>query len=156
MQLISLPAKVSVTQILTSFQEEYTTKSNQQRNSTPLLEDSMKEVVEGLKLYFEKAIGSILLYRFERKQYVDLVNEKGEKSLCDIYGVEHLLRLFGILDSLVQLPSLIAHTNMDHDAVNILKDHFTTFLIYLEQNRETLFVNEYEVATPDYVSEQQK
>jgi hypothetical protein len=45
---------------------------------------------------------------------------------------------------------------MDHDAVNILKDHFTTFLLYVEKNQETLFVNEYELATPDYVSQQQK
>ena len=42
--------------------------------------------------------------------------------MTEIYGSEHLLRLF------VQLPCLIAHTNIDQDAVNILKDHFASFL----------------------------
>jgi mortality factor 4-like protein 1 len=82
----------------------------------------MKEVVQGLKLYFEKTVGSILLYRFERQQYVDLKKQYADKSMSELYGVEHLLRLF------VQLPSLIAHTNMDQDAINILKDHFAIFL----------------------------
>jgi hypothetical protein len=45
---------------------------------------------------------------------------------------------------------------MDHDAVNILKDHFAAFLAYLEKNQDTLFTNEYELATPDYASQQQK
>jgi mortality factor 4-like protein 1 len=59
-------------------------------------EDSIKQVIEGLKVYFEKALGNILLYRFERPQYVQLLREYPAKSLCEIYGPEHLLRLFGM------------------------------------------------------------
>jgi mortality factor 4-like protein 1 len=77
---------------LNDFHKDYV---ENQKRATPLLEDSMKEVVDGLKLYFEKAIGNILLYRFERKQYVDLVQSHPDTPLSDLYGVEHLLRLFG-------------------------------------------------------------
>jgi mortality factor 4-like protein 1 len=81
---------------LDQFHEEYLKTSNATRSSTPLLEDSMKEVVEGLKLYFEKAVGNILLYKFERRQYVEILNQNPDTSLCDLYGAEHLLRLFGM------------------------------------------------------------
>lgn len=62
------------------------------KNST---DDAMEQVVSGLKLYFDKALGNILLYRFERQQYVELMERHPEKKKSEIYGVEHLLRLFG-------------------------------------------------------------
>ena len=44
--------------------------------------------------------------------------------MSEIYGAEHLLRMFGRLenDSIVQLPTLIAHTNMDADTIANLVD----------------------------------
>jgi mortality factor 4-like protein 1 len=100
------------------------------------MEDSMKQVAEGLKVYFDKALGNILLYKFERNQYVEILKAHPAVRMSDLYGPEHLLRLFGkeskinLIIKLVQLPSLIAHTNMTQDAVNILKDHFATILQY--------------------------
>lgn len=41
---------------------------------------------------------------------------------------------------------------MDQEAVNILKDHFTTFLLYLQENQESLFNVDYEAAIPEYMS----
>ena len=58
-------------------------------------DDSMKEMIDGIKLYFDKALGSILLYRFERHQYVNIKTQFPEKPMSEIYGSEHLLRLFG-------------------------------------------------------------
>jgi mortality factor 4-like protein 1 len=61
------------------------------------------EVIEGLKLYFDRALGTLLLYKFERQQFLDLLKDKGESiRMSDVYGAEHLLRLFGRL-SLFQL-----------------------------------------------------
>ena len=53
---------------------------------------------------------------------------------------------------LVQLPGLIAHTNMDQDAVNILKDHFALFLLFLQKFQNDLFLSDYDMATPEYIS----
>ena len=55
----------------------------------------MKQVVEGLKVYFDKALGNILLYKHERNQYVQILKSKPAARMSDLYGPEHLLRLFG-------------------------------------------------------------
>lgn len=54
----------------------------------------------------------------------------------------------------VCLPSLIAHTNMDQDAISILKDHLAQFLGYLVKFQKELFLEEYESATPQYLAAQ--
>jgi mortality factor 4-like protein 1 len=68
-------------------------------------------IVSGLKVYFDKALGSNLLYRFERPQYADIrkryvtgptVQVNQEREMSAIYGAEHLLRMIGLLSS----PSL--------------------------------------------------
>lgn len=58
----------------------------------------LAEVMSGIVLYFDKALGNILLYRFERAQYVDIRRKTAEaRPMSEIYGAEHLLRLFGQL-----------------------------------------------------------
>ncbi len=74
-----------------------------------------REIVAGLKVYFNKAIGSVLLYKFERGQYKKLLERQKEienssattaqkknnngsahtVDMANVYGAEHLLRLFG-------------------------------------------------------------
>lgn len=57
----------------------------------------------GLKVYFEKSLGKILLYRSERSQLGDVRKwwESGKfpewegKGPGDCYGAEHLARLLG-------------------------------------------------------------
>ena len=49
----------------------------------------------GIKTYFDKVLGNLLLYRFERQQYVDIRKKNNGKEDSEIYGGEHLLRLFG-------------------------------------------------------------
>ncbi|KAI8836607.1 MRG-domain-containing protein [Chytridium lagenaria] len=84
----------NVSEILTNFKEYYQ-KENKGK--------------EDWKAYFDRALGNLLLYRFERQQYL---------SMSDVYGAEHLLRLF------VQLPQLIAHTHMDAESIAICRDYF--------------------------------
>jgi len=52
-------------------------------------------MLDGIQLYFDRALGNILLYRFEREQYNNIIKENEEKSMSEVYGVEHLIRLFG-------------------------------------------------------------
>jgi mortality factor 4-like protein 1 len=62
-------------------------------------------IVSGLKVYFDKALGSNLLYRFERPQYAEMrkryvtgptVQVNQEREMSAIYGAEHLLRMIGL------------------------------------------------------------
>jgi mortality factor 4-like protein 1 len=57
-----------------------------------------------------------------------------------------------LLLNVVQLPSLIAHTNMDQDSIAILRDHFTSILLYMQKNQEDLFQSEYENAAAEYIA----
>ncbi|KAJ3105027.1 UDP-glucuronic acid decarboxylase 1 [Phlyctochytrium planicorne] len=140
-KLVALPRSPCVSEILNSFKEYYE-KEHQGKDSAN--EDYLQEIVEGLKAYFDKALGNILLYRFERPQYVELKKKFADKNMSDVYGAEHLLRLF------VQLPQLLAHTNMDGDAINICKDYFVEVIKYIESNSAALLTQNYENATPSY------
>jgi hypothetical protein len=66
------------------------------------------EVAAGLGLYFNKALGNNLLYRFERGQYQEHYKrlQGTGKAMSSVYGGEHLLRLFGTLSgrTLSSLP----------------------------------------------------
>jgi glycerol-3-phosphate O-acyltransferase len=59
----------------------------------------LNEIIAGITLYFDKALGNNLLYRFERAQYVEQRRAANGKPMSEIYGAEHLLRLFGELSS---------------------------------------------------------
>ncbi|KAG0165327.1 Esa1p-associated factor [Apophysomyces sp. BC1034] len=141
-QLISLPRDPNVSEILA----RYKRFKKEKKSSREVDEDLLEEVLHGVRIYFNKALGTMLLYRFERHQYADIRKQYPEREMVDIYGAEHLLRLF------VQMPSLIAHTDMDSDAVGVLTDHLTDILKYMQKTQKNIFLNEYENATPGYVS----
>jgi hypothetical protein len=52
---------------------------------------------EALQLHFDIALPTILLYGQERTQYDTLAAQQPDSQPHDMYGVEHLLRLFGKL-----------------------------------------------------------
>ncbi|KAI9197498.1 MRG-domain-containing protein [Polychytrium aggregatum] len=140
--LVSLPRSQNVVDVLNMYRDEYR-KTHEGR-----MVEINDEVIEGLKIYFDKALGNILLYRFERQQYVDLKKKYSDKPMSELYGPEHLLRLF------VQLPQLIAHTNMDQDAVNLLRDQLVDILAWMNKMHGTLFAPAYTQATPGYLMTQ--
>lgn len=105
------------------------------------------EVAAGLGLYFNKALGNNLLYRFERGQYQEHYKrlQGTGKAMSSVYGGEHLLRLFGTLIArtlvsllhyvrltrrhpTVNLPELLAHTTLDPESMAVLKDNLHQFL----------------------------
>lgn len=97
-KLVHIPSPIPITKFL----NEYETAEMNNRVASSPDADILEEVIAGVKEYFNKALGRILLYKFERQQYFEVHREleKGHgpfagKTLCDIYGCEHLLRLFG-------------------------------------------------------------
>ncbi|KAF2258637.1 NuA4 histone acetyltransferase complex, Eaf3/MRG15 subunit [Lojkania enalia] len=148
LQLVQLPSKKPTGIIL----DEYLASRKRRPGSAE--SDILEEVVQGLKEYFNKSLGRLLLYRFEREQFLDIYNrmESGTddlagKSPADIYGGEHLLRLF------VSMPELIAQTNMDAQSVNRLREELTSILTWLSKEPQVnaYFASTYESPGQAYI-----
>ncbi|SGY18209.1 BQ5605_C015g08008 [Microbotryum silenes-dioicae] len=111
----------------------------------PSLRSLAAEVAAGLGMYFNKALGNNLLYKFERGQYAEqLATLPAGRQLSSIYGAEHLLRLF------VNLPELLAHTTMDSESALVLKENMAQFLCWLDLNKQILFAKEYTATSSGY------
>ncbi|KAG7530765.1 hypothetical protein FFLO_04807 [Filobasidium floriforme] len=142
-QLVTLPRTPNVKEIIEEY-KEYCKKKRADKKATRA-DALLEEIMAGLVVYFDKCLGNNLLYRFERAQYVNMRKEtKEEKAMSEIYGAEHLLRLF------VNLPSFIAHTNMDTESINLLRDHLAEFMKWMIKELDRLFQKEYENTTTQY------
>ncbi|EEB05342.2 Clr6 histone deacetylase complex subunit Alp13 [Schizosaccharomyces japonicus yFS275] len=116
-QLIPVPRKPTVRDVIRSFREQ------QMQSITDEIEaDVFEQAMSGLLLYFNKCLGNMLLYRFERQQYLEVIREHPNTEMADVYGAEHLLRL------LVSMPELIEQTQMDTESVHVLLRYVEEFL----------------------------
>ncbi|KAG5976217.1 hypothetical protein E4U55_007428 [Claviceps digitariae] len=147
-QLVPLPHPKPAAKIL----QDYLLYERPHRNEGSASMDILEEVIAGLREYFEKSLSRILLYRFERHQYMDIRKlwdnaDPGSqyRNVCDVYGAEHLARL------IVSLPELLAQTNMDQQSVTRLREEIGKFTLWLGRNCETYFVNEYETPSQEYI-----
>lgn len=98
LQLVQLPSTHPAGVILDEYRSWAVSTGKKSRTEQDILE----EVIGGLKEYFNKSVGRLLLYRFEREQFYDIhtrieqaTGDLNGKDLHAIYGGEHLLRLFG-------------------------------------------------------------
>ncbi|KAG5916878.1 hypothetical protein E4U61_003260 [Claviceps capensis] len=147
-QLVPLPHPKPVAKIL----EDYLSYERPHRVEGSASMDILEEVVAGIREYFDKSLSRILLYRFERHQYMDIrklwdsADQSSKyKEVCDVFGAEHLARL------IVSLPELLAQTNMDQQSVSRLREEIGKFTMWLGRNCETYFVTEYEVPSQEYI-----
>ncbi|KAK8077891.1 MRG-domain-containing protein [Apiospora saccharicola] len=142
-QLVPIPHPKPVSKVM----GDYLAYEKPRRTEGSAAIDILEETVAGLKEYFDKSLGRILLYRFERAQYAE-IREKwtsgGPDTPCDTYGAEHLMRL------ITSLPELIAQTNMDQQSVNRLREELSKFCQWLERNAGAYFVSEYESPNAEY------
>ncbi|KAI5291200.1 Esa1p-associated factor [Ascosphaera aggregata] len=171
--LVPLPAQHSANQILDLYLESEREKPNLPKNDLDVLE----EVVAGLREYFDKCLGRILLYKFERPQYHTLrkkwegdLDGFADKGPGDVYGAEHLARLLGKLASLcdcyiwarsklttsfiilvtVTLPELIAQTNLGVQATTRLREELTKFSMWFSKNCDQFFSTRYGLPSKQY------
>jgi len=94
------------------------------------------QVCQGLLVYFDRALPSILLYRAERTQYEKVHQEFPNKRNCQLYGGEHLLRLF------VRLPQLLTNTDLDENETKQLCSRLQDFLRFLSKKSGEYFGGE--------------
>ncbi|KAK0706374.1 MRG-domain-containing protein [Lasiosphaeria miniovina] len=148
-QLVPLPHPHPVDQIF----DDYLNYERHNRIPGSASVEILEEIIAGLREYFDKCLGRILLYRFERAQFHELHQQwnsgtdSEHRSPCDTYGAEHLSRL------LVSLPELVAQTNMDQQSVNRLREELMKFTRWFGNNTVKYFVNEYETPSQEYVDQ---
>ncbi|KAK7263196.1 hypothetical protein RJT34_30783 [Clitoria ternatea] len=130
-KLVKLPRAPTVDEILTKYLEYKSKKDG-------VATDSIGEILNGIRCYFDKALPMMLLYKKERKQYSEAVADSVSPST--IYGAEHLLRLF------VKLPELLAYVNIEEETLNRLQQKLLDFLKFLQKNQSTFFLSAYDGA----------
>lgn len=105
LQLITLPTKPTVNELLDDYlaYEQAETAAGRGRPPGSAAADILEEVIAGLREYFDMALGRVLLYRFERDQFFEVskwweggsAQRENIEGPSDVYGAEHLCRLFG-------------------------------------------------------------
>lgn len=97
-----------------------------------------REMADGIALLFDEALPNRLLYREELPQYSVVCDhpEYSLKRFSEVYGCEHLLRLF------VRLPEVIADEMSEAEARPILAK-VNDFVRFLHKNQGTMFAQPY-------------
>lgn len=124
-RLVSLPRRPCVREVLGRYAELRTPRSKTKTDT------SCAEVVEGLVSYFDAALPRVLLYAEEKARHAQLAGSETEPS--QVYGAEHLLRLF------VRLPDLLPYHRLDPASQDLLQERLQDVLNYLAKHRAKLF-----------------
>lgn len=113
-------------------------------------------------------LGSLLLFKFERPQYAELLKENPDKPLSQIYGAHHFLRLFSnytirnyfniqkfnsafIFKFSAKIGGVLVYTELNEKSIDRLLTIFQDILKYLIINAGSLFsVQNYGIAPPEY------
>ncbi|KAK6152755.1 hypothetical protein DH2020_012394 [Rehmannia glutinosa] len=128
-KLVKLPRSPSVDDILTKYLEYRSKKDGK-------MIDAVGEILNGIRCYFDKALPTILLYKKERQQYREAIQDNISPS--SIYGAEHLLRLF------VKLPELLAYVKVEEETLLRMQQKLLEFLKFLQNNESTFFLSSYD------------
>ena len=124
--LISLPRKRTVSAVLEEF--------CQSKAKGGAIHPSWREVADGVRGYFNEAVRAVLLYRPEMDQLEALQrNGKLPAELADLYGPEHLLRLF------VKLPGLLNKPNLDEDSAKFVETKVASIVKFLAKKADIYF-----------------
>ncbi|KAF8792751.1 Mortality factor 4-like protein 1 like protein [Argiope bruennichi] len=139
-RILLLPARVTVDHIIASYvKEKVSVKGLSQSEELYIvsLSNRVRDCFNGL-------LGNMLLYKFERPQYAEMLSEYKHLKMCEIYGAIHLLRMFtSVGEMLQQIPS-------SPGVMSPLVDHIQDFIRFISENPSFFSLKDYVVASPEY------
>ena len=123
-RLITLPRTITATMLVNEYLEHMESKLDKLQFSL------YKDQFEGLLVYFNRSLPFLLLYRHEREQYDCLVATLGlDLNPADIYGGEHLIRLF------VRMPRLLTGVIIPTTDMNDILSKYRDFIEFIKKNK---------------------
>jgi len=138
-KLVPLPREPSVSAVLSTW-----LLSNSRRG---IADKACKEIAEGLREYFDMALGTMLLYKFERFQYNQIIHGSAVAAKpSKVYGAEHLLRL------IVKLPTLLVRARVSDEKQTLIFSKMNDLAKFLHKNGKLVFLPEYSPAGQDYIA----
>lgn len=147
-KLVPLPRKPNVHQIIQTYLAFKKTKVREGEANDDKEYKNVEGIMVGVQSYFDRALSSILLYRMERRQYQEVrQQEKEDVPMSQIYGAEHLIRLF------VRLPVLLASAHISPRGLTQIQARLNDFLKYIQKNSAAWLVTDYEAASGKYVEQ---
>lgn len=140
-KLLDIPAKITVQDIV----DQYINLKKSAKSSNACKELAIADVLNGVIEYFNVMLGSQLLYKFERPQYAEILQQYPDTPLSKLYGSFHLLRLF------VKLGSMLGYSALDEKSMQMLLVHLHDFLKFMVKNSATFFsMSSFVNVTPEY------
>ncbi|KAL0366205.1 UNVERIFIED_CONTAM: protein MRG1 [Sesamum radiatum] len=136
-QLVKLPRSPSVYEILNKYFDYRVKKDG-------MIVETVVEIVNGLRCYFDKALPAMLLYKHERQQYEEVIADNVSPS--GVYGAEHLLRLF------VKLPEMLSCIQIEMETLTELQQRLHDFLRFLQSNQSAFFQSNYQTTSEGFDS----
>ena len=114
-------------------------------------EQEWRDMADGIAMLFDEALASCLLYREETPQLrvLDNIPEYATTPFSELYGCEHLLRLF------VRLPDMLADQLAEAEARPIIAK-VNDFVRFLHKNHATLLAQSHRKLNEAELKEQQK
>lgn len=140
-KLLDIPAKITVQDIV----DQYINLKKSAKSTNACKELAISDVLNGVIEYFNVMLGSQLLYKFERPQYAEILQQYSDTPLSKLYGSFHLLRLF------VKLGSMLGYSALDEKSMQMLLVHLHDFLKFMVKNSATFFsMSSFVNVTPEY------
>lgn len=139
-RLVPLPRKHSVSSIVDMWARSHAAPED----------IACREVAEGIKAYFDAALPTTLLYKFERLQFNEFYFGPNSMARNDAYpvrhyGAEHLTRL------LLKLPYMLESTGVDVNMMRRIAEKVNDLARFMAENGRLLFLYEYDVPHDDYI-----
>jgi mortality factor 4-like protein 1 len=105
---------------------------------------TLREIILGIKEYFNSMIGCQLLYKFERPQYEKILKSEAEgKPMSEVYGAVHLMRLF------TKIGQMLIYTEIDEKDMSSLVVHLNDCLRFMSKSN-MFSTTDYVTAPPEY------